>query len=184
MRVKSAEPIAVMPMPQFDQHGNLPADPFDHGTEQSLHHVSLERVHDMFVGEFNDADRREEIWQGWMEHRTELESIGFEYATLVDGSFVTAKEEPGDVDIAVLARPEEVEAVRDADDRDRLRELFTPRESKRLYKCDAYLIPMLSFDHGRFPATVRLLTYWTRVFGIDRHGNHKSFLLVTERGTL
>lgn len=171
-----------MPIPSFDLHGNLPVgNLFAEG--HSLVHATLQEIHDRFVAQVQDSARRSLVWDGWMRHRNEVESVGIRYATLLDGSFVTAKREPEDVDLCILYDAEEANQLGPTE-RSQLLGLLRGPACKADYLCDAYGLGMYPFSNLRFPLTVEGFAYWTRVFGIDRQDRQKSFLLVNERGTL
>jgi hypothetical protein len=92
-----------MTIPKFDITGNLPlADHFGAAGLNSLIHPTLAEVKERFVAQVTGSLTRAKIWEGWMRHRSEIEKIGLSYATLVDGSFITDKVDPGDVDVCVL----------------------------------------------------------------------------------
>ena len=66
-------------------------------------------------------------------------SHGLAFELWIDGSFVTQKPNPGDVDIAVICKPEDVESLSEAD-YNAISALFdNKRETKLRYKCDVVL---------------------------------------------
>lgn len=173
-----------MPIPGFDRHGNLSiGDLFGRGPNHSVTITTLGEVHDRFVRQIANSSSRSEIWDGWLRHRIDTEGVGVQYTTLVDGSFVTTKLDPGDVDICILLDADEVNQLGTQARLDLGRLLAGPA-CKADYRCDVYPLMVHPFRDPRFPATVERLSYWTRVFGIDRAGRQKSFLLVNERGVL
>lgn len=82
-----------MPIPAFDAHGNIPVGDLFASGANSLVHTTLQEVHDRFVAQVPESARRPHIWNGWMSHRAELEGVGIQYATLVDGSFTTTEQD-------------------------------------------------------------------------------------------
>jgi hypothetical protein len=173
-----------MPIPHFDRYGNLPVgDLFAVGAGYPLLHASLREIHERFVVQVHGSVERPRIWDGWMRHRTELESVGVQYTTLVNGSFLTAKQEPGDVDLCILLDAGEVNRL-GLQEQNQLLPLLSGPACKPDFLCDVYSIIVHPFGDPRFPLTLERFAYWTRVFGIDRQGRQKSFLLVNERGVL
>jgi hypothetical protein len=71
-------------MPPFQEGGNLPP---------GIHNATWEEI----VDRFGSTTRREELFAGLREALLSLRDAGCGRAYL-DGSFVTAKEEPGDFD--------------------------------------------------------------------------------------
>ena len=159
--------------------GNL----FAAGAYHSLVQASLREIHDRFVAQAQGSANRPLIWEGWMQHRRDLEQVGIKYVTLVDGIFATTKEEPGDVDLCILFDADEVNRLVDPE-REAVRRLMGGPACKPDYLCDVYGISIYPFDDPRFPLTLERVAYWTRVFGTDRQDRQKSFLLVNERGVL
>jgi hypothetical protein len=173
-----------MPIPSFDASGNLPVgDLFAAGAHHPLVPASLQEVHERFVVQVPDSSRRSRVWEGWMRHRRELEQVGIQYATLVDGSFATIKQEPGDVDLCILYDAAEVNALGSTDRATLLRLLGGPA-CKPGYLCDVYGLSIHPLGDPRFSTTLERFAYWMRVFGTDRQDRQKSFLLVSERGIL
>jgi hypothetical protein len=118
-----------------------------------------------------------------MRHRGEIESFSIPYATLVNGSFVTNKLNPADIDLCYLLDASDVNAIATSE-RSRFRTLFDPPTCKTTYLCDPYQILCYQMVHMRFQVMIRDVAYWTRTFGTDRKGRVKSILMVSERGTL
>jgi hypothetical protein len=82
-----------VPIPQFDENGLLPPGLFD---------CTLPELKDRF-GVFQGNDRRPRLFSWLEELLTGMRRSGMFESVLVDGSFVTAKSTPNDVDlIAVL----------------------------------------------------------------------------------
>ncbi|HET7234567.1 MAG TPA: hypothetical protein VFJ16_31435 [Longimicrobium sp.] len=175
-------------IPPFDKHGNLPVgDLFQSGAQRlTLLDVTLQDVHDRFVAQFPKSNTRPGIWDGWMRHRQDLDAFGIPYATMVNGSFVTMKEDPGDVDICLVMEADSINQL-EASDRgqfEALRKLTDTSYTKLLYLCDTYLLRLYPMSSPRFPLVPRGFTYWARVFGTDRRNRPKNFLLVTQRGVV
>lgn len=163
----------TLALPQPDSHGLLP--PGDYRP------VAAE-FEARFVGA---TARRGEIYDGWNRHRAALQSAGLAESCrqLLDGSFTTAKAEPGDIDIAVevpityprlLAPEERDEAVR---------RLLSGPGAKGAFECDAYPIYCLPQDDPRFDVVTRAaIRYWTKWFGTTRDGRLKGRVWATIGG--
>lgn len=81
-----------MPIPDFDDEGLLP---------EGLHLCTLDEVLERF-GQFNVSDRRVALGAQLRRYCEHLRAISFRTFLVVDGSFVTATEEPGDVDLLLV----------------------------------------------------------------------------------
>lgn len=78
-------------MIQFDKQGYL----FPH----EIIELSLAAFEAYFVTNLPDKDRRKEIFEMYLQYLSELfEVVGKDFYQLVNGSFTTKKELPGDID--------------------------------------------------------------------------------------
>jgi hypothetical protein len=83
-----------MAIPDLDAEGLLP---------EGLHDCTLDEVEERF-GQFQRSDRRVRLVAELRKYCAELKDVGIARFIVVDGSFVTAKEEPGDIDILLAVR--------------------------------------------------------------------------------
>jgi len=66
-----------------------------------IHDCSLDELQARF-GSFQGSDRRPKLWAKLTEFLREAGASGWVVSVLVDGSFVTAKPDPNDVDLVVV----------------------------------------------------------------------------------
>lgn len=172
--------------PGFDRAGNLTVgDLFGAGAKYPMVPVTLAKMHDRFVGQFPRSVERPVIWKGWMNHRTALSALNVPYVTMVGGSYLTAKTEPKDIDICIVFDSVAFgQAVAQPGVSQAFRQLTDTSHTRPTFRCDAYPLPVYPMTSGRFFTSLIYMNYWTRVFGIDRKGNQRSVLLVTESGVL
>jgi hypothetical protein len=83
-----------MPIPALNADGFLP---------EGIHECALEEVQTRF-GVFDRSDRRLRLWTALRDFMREVKACGIVEAVLLDGSFVTAKPEPNDVDLILVVR--------------------------------------------------------------------------------
>ena len=69
-----------------------------------LAHLSRARRRALAVEAFADSWARTNIWEGFNALLLDLERIGVPWDIYVDGSFVTDKRSPGDIDLLLVAR--------------------------------------------------------------------------------
>jgi hypothetical protein len=81
-----------MPIPALDERGLLPA---------GVHRCSLEEVQARF-GQFQSTDRRVHLFQQLQRYVEQARSAAVVRAIVVDGSFVTSKVDPEDIDLMVV----------------------------------------------------------------------------------
>jgi hypothetical protein len=70
-----------------------------------LHFCTLEEVKAVF-GQFRRSDRRPQLTERLARYIQDAQNSGVVSAVVIDGSYVTAKEEPGDIDLIVALRPD------------------------------------------------------------------------------
>jgi hypothetical protein len=81
-----------MPIPLFNDHGWLP---------DGVHDCTLDEAAARF-GVFRGSDRRPLLWARFAEFMREARACRLAEAVLVDGSFVTAKPAPNDIDVVIV----------------------------------------------------------------------------------
>jgi len=77
-----------MPLPDMTEHGLLPA---------GVHDCTADEVANAFCGN----ERRQEIWEGFQRFMQRVATLPHPSEILIDGSFVTDKTQPQDVDVVV-----------------------------------------------------------------------------------
>jgi hypothetical protein len=81
-----------MPIPALNEHGWLP---------EGIHNCTWDEVGLRF-GSFHESDRRPRLWQRFVEFLGEVQRTGLVKYILLDGSFVTAKANPNDIDLVLI----------------------------------------------------------------------------------
>ncbi len=146
-----------MAIPDLDGEGILPV---------GLHECTLDEIDERF-GAFQKSDKRIELVKQLRRYCAALKKVEIASFIVVDGSFVTSKEEPSDIDILLVLRAE-TDLSRD----------FAPFEynaiSKRRVK-QTYPFDLLVAPEGS-PAYERHLEFFSRVKG--RLGAQKGLLKV------
>ena len=79
-------------IPSFDQNGNLP---------EGIHDCTVDEAGGRF-GSLQRAVQRRQLWDSFLEFMREVIDCGLVDAILVDGSFMTAKAEPNDIDLVLV----------------------------------------------------------------------------------
>lgn len=72
---------------------------------EGLHLCALEEVKVAF-GQFRRSDRRPKLTERLTRYIHDARNSGVVSAIVIDGSYVTAKDEPGDIDLIVALRPD------------------------------------------------------------------------------
>jgi hypothetical protein len=85
-----------MPIPELDANGHLPVGVFD---------CTLSEVRQRFGG-FQESDRRPLLFARLKDLAAAMHRSGLFEAILLDGSFVTAKSVPNDIDLIAVLPPD------------------------------------------------------------------------------
>lgn len=157
-------------IPEFNQSGVLP--PFVGAAHEYGRRSPYATTMASIASRLVTTPERRMIFEGLLQYRSDLKgfgiSAGFQW---LDGSFVenvesTRSRPPGDIDVVTFAiRPANLqddqawgEAFRSAP------HLFSPKEAKAKYHCDAYFVD-LSIDGAWL---VDQTTYWNSLFSHQR----------------
>ncbi|HEX3531325.1 MAG TPA: hypothetical protein VH988_30045 [Thermoanaerobaculia bacterium] len=81
-----------MPIPDYDAGGVLPP---------GVHLCTMDEIKERFA-RFRTSDRRLRLYRQLVEYVDRVEEIGAIRALIIDGSFVTDKAEPADIDLIVI----------------------------------------------------------------------------------
>ena len=145
-----------------------------------LHTVDVRELRRMCVDEFSKSSTRDRIMRGLEEVISRLERESVRAEAWVDGSFVTQKTDPEDVDV-VFRIPAHL-YDQGSPRQQRAIDWVAEVDRRDTHKCDAYAIleypttdPLhyLSRDHCQ---------YWKRIFGCSRAGAAKGIAVVPVLG--
>lgn len=124
-----------------------------------LHDISEGDLDNHFLSAFPASISRPKLIAGFRAYLAELASLQLRFEVWVDGSFTTAKVDPGDIDIVVFAHGATLDSQPDHV-KERLRELLSDRFNLKLrFGCDVLFSPE---EDGN------LRSYWRGWYGFDR----------------
>ena len=133
--------------------------------------MSLSAFEHKFVVSLPNNDRRRNIMKRFAAFLSVLSPLGVVTEIWIDGSFVTAKETPDDIDVVVFFSESSVNDL-DAVKQSRLRYLgANPEASKIRFMTDVRFAP--DSDQG-------LRSYWRGWFGYNRNEEPKGFIRLVE----
>lgn len=155
-------------LPDFTAQGLLPS---------GVHDATVDDVHESLVAAFDGSVSREPIFRWWREHRAALDFICPVAEQWVDGSFVTAKPDPADIDIVTVFDGEDVDAL-PVFKQVLLRYLLNGADTKNPWLCDSYVIVRYPEGDVRFQQTQDSTSYWTGWFGHTSDGVEKGYVRV------
>ncbi|MBE9606117.1 hypothetical protein IAI18_14720 [Acetobacteraceae bacterium H6797] len=146
--------------------------------DAGLHPVSIEQIKLWFVDPFVIPTTRGDIYEGYLRHSEELKKFGFKFEQFIDGSFVSSKQDPGDIDLLGMADLHVIDALPD-DQKERLLRLFSGHGTKSNFMCDAYFLPSVPEDDPAYQDFRAQRKYWMGEFGYDRSDRPKGILTVS-----
>lgn len=110
---------------------------------EGIHDMDLGEVRDLF-GKFQSTDRRPMLFDKLKTFIEAAREVGFVRFVIVDGSFVTSKPDPGDIDLIVVIDPA---ILNKSDYRPIEYNILSSRRIKRMYSFDVYVVP---FGHAAY----------------------------------
>lgn len=155
-------------IPAFDQNMELP-------TGRYL--ATIGEFEQRFVNTFPSSATRAKIYEGWRRRREELQSIVRVEQEWIDGSFVTGKSNPKDIDVVTFILAHEIDAI-PISDRQRVLELTCGNHPKIVFGCDSYLATVLPEDHPFYNEFLRYRGYWDNQWSRSRTGSQKGYVEV------
>jgi hypothetical protein len=134
-----------------------------------LHPKSLDEVRNICVDSFVKKERREILFGKFLDFLAFFSQTGLQAELWIDGSFLSEKPEPGDIDLVFLversdvkAQPIAIQAI--------LYDIFTVgNDMKYRFDCDVYFA---------YKDDINRIKYWEDWFGKDRTGRQKGIISI------
>lgn len=136
--------------------------------QPGIHDIIKSDLSNHFVSPFASQEKRIQLIERFNYLIEKVEQIGISFEIWINGSFVTNKEEPNDIDIAFFYDPIQANSL-PADKQNIFLEVSNNSFSKYRYNCDVYFIP--NNDIG-------LRSYWRGWFGYTRTEKPKGFVRI------
>lgn len=132
--------------------------------------VDLATLEYYFVGQFPASTTRRALFENYLKYQSQLQSEVFPwFEQWVDGSFVTLKENPKDIDLVTLL-DFGVYETRTA----KLEKFYSFSLEKQ--GIDSYFVPVFPSDHKNHEDTSIELAKWHERFTLNRDGEKKGYL--------
>jgi len=136
----------------FDQRGNL--QPYDKIK------LTLEEFKFFFVERFSENSRRNLIFESYQKFLIDFsENVSNNFVQWINGSFVTSKEFPNDIDFVTFVNHEVFEAKEKL-----IHEHFRLEGAKNKYGVDAYTVRQYPEDHSKYMLYQSDWVYWFNWF--------------------
>ena len=145
--------------------------------EPGLHQMKVDDIEKEFVTPFPHSSTRKDILDGFKKHSDELQMILNKYMQMIDGSFVTNKNDPGDVDLICFIDGDMLDAMNRADQM-KIAALLDGKTTKATHMCDAYFCPSYPDTHPKYHGYRTTRKYWMGEFGYDRSDVAKGIVIL------
>lgn len=142
---------------------------------EGLHSMLPEQMRQLCVTKFPLSTAREPIMIGLERLIGELASRSVSTDVWVDGSFVTEKINPADVDVVLCT---DGRVYDEGTDQQRALLHTVNANLKEDLGCDSYLFLEYPQGHPLYEEGRRLREYWLRQFGVSRSGEPKGIAVI------
>ncbi|GAB2668285.1 DUF6932 family protein [Arenimonas aestuarii] len=123
--------------------------------QAGFHPLDRAGLEELCVSAFPGSTTRRELLDQFDAFMGELRGYGLKGQIWIDGSFVTEKPDPSDIDLLWVPEPECLPQF--TANQSRLNQLFgTSRGAKAIFQCDAFMVN---------PGDLNQLAYWRGLFG-------------------
>lgn len=157
----------------FDAIGNLPA---------GIHDYDMGQVKSEFVDSFPHSSTRPAILSGLTAYRSHLAAIVAHFEQILDGSFVTSKNDPNDVDCFISADANVINNLGPAE-QIAFQQMVSGKVTQSTYRVDAYLCAYVPQGDPNYDNYRAMRKYWLGEFGFDRNENPKGLVRVVATST-
>jgi len=140
----------------FDIRGNL--KPYE------VIEISMEYFQETFVNAFDEESIRQELFENYNQYMKDFsELITKDFFQWIDGSYVSNKKKPRDIDLITVLDYRDYE-----ENKAILEKEFASLAGRKKYKVDAYVVANYPENHKNHIFTKSDLLYWRNLFGKTR----------------
>jgi hypothetical protein len=146
-------------IPPYNSYGALP---------EGIFKPQLKEFKDRYVKEFVGSSTRPIIYKGFIELSMDQLRAGIFLKQWIDGSYITSKEEPNDIDMVTF--------FNGIDHRIGRSQVYSSTQMKERYHCDSYIAAVYPENDPRFSLSKDTIEYWRKWWGHDRNNRLKGFI--------
>jgi hypothetical protein len=147
-----------VPIPAFEPSGFLPG---------GRHSATSAEMHAALVAAFAVSVRRPAIFDWWQRHLASMRWLTQVSRQWIGGSFVSAKDEPADIDVCTFLDGPTVDAL-PAEHQEIIRFMTSGQIAQAYWNCDSYPIVEYPPGHPNHAAFLAASTYWSNWWGQTR----------------
>jgi hypothetical protein len=140
-------------------------DEFPPLLQPGLHKMSVDELKTKVVDAFPLSGKRPQLWQHFIEVLDQIKKAGLKGEIWVDGSFLTEKINPGDVDfvfdvpVHLLEKP--------TPQQEELLHKLADKGFKKTERLHTFVMFSAPVVHSQYAESVRLHTQWQKDFGFS-----------------
>ncbi len=146
-----------------------------------LYDFDLKKLRSLCVDSFPTSSTRGKIMDSLDVIISEIEHAAIPAEILIDGSFLTLKENPNDSDIVVKVNADTIDNGT-VDQKNILRKISSNLKSSHL--CDSYILVMFPTGSPHETLNMYNMSYWIRQFGFSRGNDFKGIAVVKTGGII
>lgn len=144
---------------------------------EGLHRMSLGDLKRLCVVGFPLSKRRESIMRALESLLAELSGVSIRAEVWINGSFLTKKIDPDDVDLVVVVQEQEQDLPTASAGKDVLVRIARQNFTNPI-KCDSYLNVEYPPESPRYILGQKQRSYWLKQFGESRGGGKKGLAVL------
>lgn len=142
---------------------------------QGRHKATKDEIEQVLVNGFQNSTTRRRLFDQALELLDAIRQIVPVSALWIDGSFVTTKEDPGDIDLVTHLDGEALDVLKPVDQM-LLGGLVGGHWSRDRSGCDSFAVSVYPTGHSARNAYEATMSWWDSFFGKDRAGNVKGYV--------
>jgi uncharacterized protein DUF6932 len=139
------------------------------------HKATKDEIETVLVEGFQESTTRRPLLDQALELLDAVQKIVPVSAFWIDGSFVTTKEDPGDIDLVSHLDGEALDALKPIDQM-LLGGLVSGHWSRDRSGCDSFFVSVYPAGHSANAEYEKTAAWWDSFFGQDRSGNAKGYV--------
>ncbi|MEM8525474.1 MAG: hypothetical protein AAGG68_12610 [Bacteroidota bacterium] len=131
--------------------------------------ITIEQLETEFVAPFDEPSTRHQLYTGYIHYNKNLKELlkNQKYTQWIDGSFISNKINPKDIDLVNLIDSDLV------DQHEKELKQFLNHQGKENYGVDGYVVRIYPEEHAKYIRTQSDLLYWEHWFSKSRKNRRK-----------
>ena len=150
-------------IPNFVYHSDAPG-PYSFLLPPGMHPCTLPDVEEAMVKPFGTSQTRGRIFNGLSRYLADCQTHGISGRIWLDGSFVTGKNDPGDVDVISLVSADLIRRLDAADQTFALHTLKGGEATKPQYDVHSFAVVSVPKSHAAYLAQAQEIAKWINFF--------------------